>query len=169
MRIATGDSTRFDLLYANHWHWLRDWLSHRTRCRGRAEDLAQDTFCRLLERGSNEPLRDARGYLAQVARRLLIDDARRREVEQAIMASLADEDFVNAVTPERIVIATQLLVTLMRVLEGLSPAARDTFILRRIEGLEQHQIADRLGISISSVRRYTAQAYAQCYAVTCLD
>lgn len=157
-----------DRLYASHWQWLRDWLSHQTRCRGRAEDLAQDTFCRLLERTPGEPLRDARGYLAKVARRLLIDDARRRKVEQAITAALAEEDVVNAITPERIVIAAQMLETLMRVLDGLSPPARETFLLRRIEGLEQHEIAARLGISISSVRRYTAQGFAQCHAVACL-
>lgn len=169
MSTAARDMARIDRLYASHWLWLRDWLSPQTRCRTRAEDLAQDTFCRLLERSPGEPLRDARSYLAKVARRLLIDDVRRGKVERAIMAAIAEEDLINAVTPERIVMATQMLTALMRVLDGLSQPARDTFILRRIEGLEQHEIAERLGISISSVRRYTAQAYVQCHAVASLD
>jgi RNA polymerase sigma factor (sigma-70 family) len=169
VKTVAQDIAGFERLYADHWHWLRNWLSRQTRCHLRAEDIAQDTFCRILERQSGSSARDPRAYLAQIARRLLIDDVRRRKVEQAILAALADDDFITDMTPERIAIARQILTTLLRILDALPMAARDAFILRRVEGLEQQQIADRLGISLSSVRRYIAQAYAQCYAISCLD
>jgi RNA polymerase sigma-70 factor (ECF subfamily) len=47
--------------------------------------------------------------------------------------------------------------------------ARSAFLLRRMEGLEQKDIAIRLGISLSTVKRHIALAYARCYAIAYAD
>lgn len=164
-RLAVAVSMAdLDVLYADHWHWLKHWLERRTRCVTLAEDLAQDTFCRLLDQRSATALHDVRSYLATVARRILIDDLRRRKVESAIHASLHADPLADCMSPERILAATQLLELIMKVLDRLSPQARDAFLLRRLDGLEQREIAVRLGISLSTVKRHIARAYAECYA-----
>lgn len=157
-------------LYAAHANWLQDWLRRHTRCAHRAADLTQDTFCRLLERPQFVTPRVPRSYLATVARRLLIDDIRRRDVEQAVMEACALRDpGADVVSPERIAEATELLHAVLRLLDGLPADTRNAFLLRRIEGLEQKEIAERLDISLSTVKRHIALAYARCYAIAYTD
>lgn len=152
-------------LYAAHGGWLRDWLRRHTRCPQRAADLAQDTFCRLLERRPAMP-DDARPYLATVARRLLVDDIRTREVERAYLDILADQQGgTDYLTPERIAAAVELLAGILRLLEGLPALTRQAFLLRRLDGLAHVEIAAALLISERTVKRHIAAAYAHCYAL----
>lgn len=153
-------------LYATHAEWLQGWLRRRIHCPQRASDLTQDTFCRLLERADQLALATPRSYLTTVARRLLIDDARRRDVERAVLdAACAHGDSVEHLTPERVLEAVQLLDRVVRVMEALPKQARKAFYLRRIVGLEQSQIAARLGVSLSTVKRHIALANAECLAL----
>ncbi len=151
-------------VYAAHGHWLQSWLRRRTRCPHRASDLTQDTFCRIIERRPAEALADPRRYLAVVARRLLIDDVRRRDIERAYLDAHADMlGDIDELTPERIAAATQLLDGIMLLLGGLSAQVRAVFLLRRIDGLPHAEIAAEFGISERTVKRHIARAYAACY------
>jgi RNA polymerase sigma-70 factor (ECF subfamily) len=157
-------------LYAKHGEWLRDWLRRHTRCRERAADLSQDTFRRLLEQPAPSSVASPRGYLATVARRLLIDDIRRQTVERSVLhAWCILQGDREDITPARIAEAVQLLDVVMRALEAMPDLIRRAFLLKRVEGLCQEAVAERLGISLSSARRYIAQAYAQCLTASYVD
>lgn len=157
-------------LYDQHVDWLRAWLRRRTECPHRAADLAQDTFCRLIEKSPEPRIETPRTFLATIARRLLVDDVRRRDVERAILDAQALHGANGEeITPERIVEAAQFLDMILRVLERLPVQARETFLLRRIEGLGQSDIAERLGISISTVKRHIAAAYSACVILAYAD
>jgi RNA polymerase sigma factor (sigma-70 family) len=154
-----------EALYASHSIWLRDWLRRRIRCSDRAADLAQDTFCRLIEGGPSSAPRDPRSYLATIARRLLIDDVRRAKVERTFLdAHAAIMAGVAAPCPERIASAIDELAAVTRALEALSARPRRAYLLSRMEGLSHAEIAAALGVSKSMVKHYVAQAYAHCYA-----
>ncbi|WP_068079906.1 sigma-70 family RNA polymerase sigma factor [Novosphingobium rosa] len=164
---ATVDVGR---LYASHGNWLTSWLRRHTRCAHRAADLAQDTFCRVLEAKNPAPIHEPRSYLSTLARRILIDDIRRREIERAYLtvaaAHLGDADHL---TPERIAEATQLLDAILHLLEQLPRKARQAFTLIRFDGLRYAEAALRLGVSERMVKRYVAQAYAHCYTLAHAD
>jgi RNA polymerase sigma-19 factor, ECF subfamily len=158
------------VIYAEHGDWLRNWLHGRTRCLRWAEDLAQDTFCRLLERPEALPIRDPRSFLTVIARRLLIDDVRRRDLERAYVTAhqtLADE--IDLLTPERITQAVQLIEGLALLLHDMSVPVRQAFLLRKLDGLTHGEIAVRLGLSDRTVKRHIARAYAHCYALAFPD
>ena len=156
-------------LYASHADWLKDWLRRYTLCSHRAADLAQDTFCRVLERPDSE-IRDSRSYLATVARNILVDDIRHREVERAYLAlhALRDGD-ADHLTPQRIVEAAELLSTILRLIETLPDKARRAFLLVRFDGLRYAAVAEQLGVSERMAKRYVAQVYAHCYALAYPD
>lgn len=153
-------------LYADHHEWLRGWLRRRARCTYRAADLAQDTFCRVLELPELILTGHPRRYLATVARRLLIDDHRRMLAERAFLDAwtLIAED--TAPSPERIAVAIDQLIATMRLLHGLPAKPRRAFLLSRLDGLGYRDIAAELGVSTSMVKQYIAQALAHCYVAT---
>lgn len=47
-------------------------------------------------------------------------------------------------------------------LNGLSPIVREVFVLSQVEGLTYAEIAEQLDIGLRSVKRYMAQAMAEC-------
>jgi RNA polymerase sigma-70 factor (ECF subfamily) len=156
----------FSSLYAAHSAWLMGWLRRHTRCTHRAADLAQDTFCRVLEKPAALPLREPRSYLATLARRILIDDIRRREIERAYLAiHLARSENMETLTPDRIAEAVQLLSAIMELLQALPDKVCRAFLMIRFDGMGYAQAARDLGVSDRMVKRYVAQAYAHCYAL----
>lgn len=152
--------------YSDHSNWLLQWLKRRMPCSVQAQDLMQDTFEKLLKAEANQKLPESfnepRHYLVTVARRVLIDHFRRKDLEKAYLEVLAQQ-------PETIVISEeerlQILDTLHRLdsmLDGLGTKAKQAFIMVQLQGLSYAEIASQLQVSISSVTKYMAKATAHC-------
>ncbi|MCQ4160514.1 sigma-70 family RNA polymerase sigma factor [Roseomonas sp. GC11] len=153
-------------LYNDHAGWLVAWLRSRVRCHERAADLAQDLFCKILERPPGEGLQSPRAYLATAAIRLLIDQQRRLALEKAYLSALtALQEREMAASPHQICEAVEALTLIARMLDGLPDRPRRAFLLSRLDGLGHAEIADLLGVSTSMVRKYVATALVHCYAV----
>lgn len=149
-------------LYTDHHGWLLGWLRRRLNHTGDAADLAQDTFVRLLTAPAEAPLREPRAYLATVARRLLLNHLRRQSLEQAYLQALAALPAPQAPSPEQQLAILQALQEIDAMLDGLPPKVRAVFILSQVEGLTYAAIAEELGMGLRSVKRYMAQAMAEC-------
>lgn len=162
MTAATHHS-QIGELYAGHHSWLLGWLYRRLECRHQAADLAQDTFVRLLGRNELKGLHEPRAFLAAVARGLMIDHFRRQTLERAWLDSLSQQPEAEAPSAEERAIVLETLMEIDRLLEGLRPAVRSAFLLSQLDGLTYPQIAERLGVSLSSVQQYMTQAFSHCY------
>lgn len=152
-------------LYRGHHSWLRGWLFKRLECHHQAADLAQDTFLRLLGRDTLNGLREPRAFLATVAKGLVVDHYRRLSLERAWLDSLAALPEPEAPSAEARVLVLETLVEIDRMLDGLKPKVRSAFLLSQLDGLTYPQIAEQLGISLSSVQQYMSQAFGHCYRV----
>lgn len=158
-------SAEIGALYAAHIDWLRTWLNRHTRCSHRAADLAQDTFCRMLERPDEVLPRAPRGYLATIARRLVIDAARRDRVETAYLEAhrlMAGDCAVPP--PSQLAEDVEAIALVAQALEALPERARRAYLLSRLEGWSHAEIAAEIGVSRSMVKQYVAKGYAGCYA-----
>ncbi len=163
LALATSE---LECLYRAHAGWLVEWLATRSRCRARANDLAQETFCRLAELPHLRLHSHPRRYLATVARRLLIDDARRKASEHAFLKAFTlhmGESFTPS--PEQVAQAIEQLSLLAGLLGDLPEKPRKAFLLSRLEGLTYAQIAEELAVSTSMVKQYISRAHAHCYVM----
>ncbi|HYQ55130.1 MAG TPA: sigma factor, partial [Pseudomonas sp.] len=70
-------------LYVEHHGWLQSWLRTRLNNAADAADLAHDTFLRILQRRQVPAVLEPRAYLRTIARGLVIDLWRHRDIEQA--------------------------------------------------------------------------------------
>ncbi|MDH3066937.1 sigma-70 family RNA polymerase sigma factor [Achromobacter insolitus] len=150
-------------LYADHHSWLRSWLRRRLDNAFDAADLAHDTYLRILHTGRLPEPHQSRQHLAQVARGLVIDLYRRRQIEAAYLEALAGLPQAHAPSEEARALAVQALVEIDAVLQGLPAKAREALLLRKLDGLSYRDIASRLAVSVSSVEKYVASALLACY------
>ncbi|THF56862.1 sigma-70 family RNA polymerase sigma factor [Pseudothauera rhizosphaerae] len=150
-------------LYRQHHPWLLGWLRARLGCPHNAADLAHDTFLRLLgNRRPVERLDEPRAYLTTIARGLVIDHWRRRDIEQAWTEAVAHLPEAQAPSPETRALAVEALLRIDAMLDGLRPKVREAFLLSQLDGLGYREIGTRLGVSERMVKKYMAQAMLAC-------
>ncbi|MFT4101509.1 MAG: sigma-70 family RNA polymerase sigma factor [Burkholderiaceae bacterium] len=152
-------------LYAGHHGWLQGWLRRKLGDAFDAADIAQDTFLRLLARRSLPPLDAPRPYLSTIARGLVIDHWRRRELEQAWFETLAALPGPEAPSPEARLLFLETLIEIDRMLDALKPRVRTSFLLAQLDGLTCPEIARRQRVSLATVERDIAKALRVCYAM----
>lgn len=152
-------------LYIAHHGWLKGWLRRRLGEHADAEDLAQDTFVRVMRsRSSLADLRQPLAYLATIASSLLINRWRRQAVERAYLEALAARPEAVAPSEEERLLLIETLVEIDQLLHGLAPQVREIFLLSQLDGLTYPQIALHLELSVNQVQKAMGKAFAACYA-----
>lgn len=154
-----------ETLYRDHHGWLLTWLRRRMHDTHGAADLAQDTFMRLLTARELPALQEPRAYLTTVAKGVLINWYQRQALERAYLDALATLPEALAPSPEQ---RTELLQTLHEIdamLDALPPLVRRAFLMSQLDGRVYEDIACELKLSLSTVKRYMAQAFRQCLAL----
>ena len=69
----------------------------------------------------------------------------------------------DARSPDTVVEAQEALAKANKALQDLPALTRRVFTLYRIHGVKQQAIADRLGVSISTVEKHVRKALSHCY------
>lgn len=143
--------------------WLTATVHRLVGSRHDAEDLAASTFTELAALDDLRHVRQPRALLTTIARRLTFEFWRRRDLERAYLAELALRPEGHAASGEEIRMAVEEIVRIDAALATLPAKAREAFILSQFEELGYAEIAERLGVSVSMVRKYVARALAACW------
>jgi RNA polymerase sigma-70 factor (ECF subfamily) len=140
---------------------LRAWLSRRRLGGMDVDDIIQETYSRLMTAESVQHVHDARSYAFQVAGSVVIDHLRRMKVVS--IASVPDLDILDVVSeepsPERQVIDRDELHRLAGMIARLPGRVREVFTLRRVYGLSQREVAQKMGIAESTVEKHMARGF----------
>ncbi|MBI6951285.1 MULTISPECIES: sigma-70 family RNA polymerase sigma factor [Pseudomonas] len=147
-------------------HYYRElvsFLSARLGNRQAAEDVAHDAYIRVLERTGGERIEHPRAFLYRTAMNLVVDHHRRHQVRQAEPLEVLDSDERwHSPAPTHSMQLDQRLALMQQALGELSAPCRDSFLLRKLEGLSHQQIAERLDISRSVVEKHIVNAMKHC-------
>lgn len=128
------------------------------------EDLVQDVFVRLAARPNVESVERLEAYLFATASNLLRDRHRRMTARAAGEHESYDESLHGVAQetgdPERALLAAQAVAKLVEALFELPTRTRAIYTLYHIEDLTHQEIAQRLGIAISTIERHMTRANA---------
>jgi len=144
---------------------LMRYLTARVRSAADAQDIAQETYLRLLRLERVDLVRDPQAYLFRVAANLArehdLDRARARlgpvEANQTLWS---DADAIEVAVDR-----DALVARMQRALGALQPHHRAVLILHRRDGMTYEEIARELGISFHTVKKYLSVALASCREV----
>ncbi len=119
-----------------------------------AEDVAHDAYARIYQQPADRP----EALLYTTARRLAINRLKRRSISPISTAPLSDDAQSTAPDQTRQAIAREELALTEQAIAELPPGCRQVLLLRKVELLSHREIADRLGIAISTVEKQHARA-----------
>ena len=139
-------------------------LSGHVGCADTAADLYQSIAENLLRRNPDPPIEDIRAYLFQAAKYAAFNQHRaartRAEFNVVVMPLLDDRDDRS---PEAIAESEEDLAKVNQALQGLPVLTRKIFTLYRLHGARQRDIAEALGVSVSTVEKHVRKALSHCY------
>lgn len=138
---------------------LRRYLARLLRNESEAEDVAHDAYLRIYPTVQKDAAEKPEALLYTTARRLAINRLKRRAISP-ISGTEAPIDRTAAAQPgvAQQVIARQELARLEAAIAQLPAGCRAVLLLRKVELLSHAEIADRLGIAISTVEKQHARA-----------
>ena len=143
-----------------HEQALRAWLRGRRVHGVEVDDIIQETYTRLLQTKSVEHIRNPKTYAFQTAGSVLVD--RMRLVKVVPITAVANIEQLQIMSdipsPERQVIDREELFRLAEAIGQLPEKARLVFTMRRIDGLSQREVAEKIGISENTVEKHMSRA-----------
>ncbi|MBO9560426.1 MAG: RNA polymerase sigma factor [Caulobacter sp.] len=128
---------------------VRAWLRRSLAAAGDADDVIQETYCRLAGLASVDHIESPRAYFFQAARSVALEQLRRARVVR--IETVTEIDALNVEldepSPERIAGGRRELARVQRLIAALPDRCRRIFEMRKIEGLPQREIARRMGVT----------------------
>jgi RNA polymerase sigma factor (sigma-70 family) len=131
-----------------------------------AEDLAQDVLLRALTHPNWKTQDQAKGYIFRTAVNRWRDSLRRQRIRGTVIAwdtaspEHANENSGSENLPERVLIAEEELIQVVRALEGMNVRTRTVLMLIKLEKMRVATVAEMLGISVSAVGKHLAKGIA---------
>jgi RNA polymerase sigma factor (sigma-70 family) len=147
---------------------LKRFLRRFIKSREGADDLAQEAFLRAFAAESDRVIVSPKAFLFKVARNLALNELARQS--SAAIEPLGDfegqevlEDSSQAAVDDA-VDGRERIRMLARAIAALPPQCAKVFILRKMQGLSQKEIAARLDISVRTVENHVALGLVRCKA-----
>jgi RNA polymerase sigma-70 factor (ECF subfamily) len=154
--------------YLEHEVALKRYLRRFIRSREAADDLAQEAFLRAFAAESGRMIEAPKAFLFKVAKNLALNELARQSA--MTIEPLGDfeghevlEDS-SQVAVDDVVDSRERVRLLARAIAALPPQCAKVFILRKMQGMSQKEIAVRLNISVRTVENHVALGLSRCRA-----
>jgi RNA polymerase sigma-70 factor (ECF subfamily) len=138
---------------------LRGWLARSVVPGIDADDIIQEAYTIFAEMETVDGIQHPRAYLFQIARSLIVRQVRRERIVS--IRAMDDLEGLNlpddGATPEQSAIDRDELRRLAQAIAAMPGKTREAFILRRVEGLPQREIAAQMRISESTVEKHISR------------
>ena len=156
-------------MVARYYQELHSLLARTLKDRHAADDVVQEACVRVLAaRKTGPPLGELRALLHRTAYNLLIDASRRSKLRRHEDIDGLPEDALPAdalsAQPEERLATAQRARAMLATIEALPPRCREAFVLHRIDGLGQAEVAVRMNISVNMVQRHVTRGMDACRA-----
>lgn len=157
-----GESEAFKLLFARYRGPLFNFLLRRVRDRGRAEEIYQDSWSKVIERCS-EFRGDAKfsTWLYTIARNACIDHQRKMkfrghasldETQRGLSQPMVERVANPGPAPDQLAVGGALRDRIASAVEDLPEEQREVFLLRQLQGLAFKEVAEVVGVPVNTVK-----------------
>ena len=151
--LKEGSEEAFETIYSRYVGKLYNFMLGMTGGNEyMAEEMVQIAFIALWEtRDRINPDKSIISYLAVIAKNTLFNKQRRQTVEFLYREQLLREETVHDVSTEQKIEEKWLKESLNEIIEKMPPGRQRVFRMSRQQGLSTKEIAEKLGITVSTV------------------
>lgn len=160
-----GDEKAFEALFHRTFARLHDFAFRITRDDVIAEDILQDAFIKLWNKKDQIENINIEAYLFRLVRNQCLDYIRlirvisEKKIQLESVSKYEELYRIDFIRDEPyLLICEELKSEIEKTINSLPERCREVFILSRIEGLKNREIAEKLQINIKNVERHLARA-----------
>jgi RNA polymerase sigma-70 factor (ECF subfamily) len=142
----------FDMIFQKYFKSIYSFVYQTCKQAEDAEDLTQEIFVKLWENSRTVPIKSLKSYLFTLARGIVVD-WRRKRINQLVFEKLDEkhEFFMSISEQDDQVSKEELLSVIRRIAQTIPKRRQEVYRLRWIEGLSRKEIAQRMGITVTTV------------------
>jgi RNA polymerase sigma-70 factor (ECF subfamily) len=164
-QIKSDDQMALELLFSIYFPRLNDFARNVVRDDVISQDIVQEVFVKVWEKRSEIECINLEAFLFKLVRNRCIDYIKHLRVEHNRMhkiqllskyEELYRIDFVG--DEPYVLIEQELKQKIERTIQSLPERCREVFILSRINGLKNKEIAEKININIKNVERHLNRA-----------
>ena len=162
----TKRHTWFKQQVLRHRPALRRYLMRLSKSESDAEDIEQEAYLRICEADGRSKINNPRAFLFRIAYNLFVQNY--RKANNSPIDTVADYDELDVTdictSVDDQLIMRERLGVLADAIDRLPPQCRRVFIMRKVYDLSHRQIAEALGISLSTVEKHVVKGLHACRA-----
>ncbi|MDM1295222.1 RNA polymerase sigma-70 factor [Sphingobacterium sp. N143] len=157
--LRCGDMQAFDVLYRRYSQIIYGNILRFLKDETVAEDLLQDVFVRIWEnRLKIDPEQSFAAFLFTCSRNITFNFKRRLKLEMESAVQLAYGAMEGENTIDRALDSKEAMLWIEQILNKLPSQRQKIFRLSKLEGKSYQEIAEEMGISVSTVRDHIVKA-----------
>jgi len=128
------------------------------------EDVIQESFLKVLEAGSKGEIRYSNAYLYRTAHNVALNmlSKKSHHVMEYMEDFVGENVLLGEASVEAEVAGQERFEQFCKAASQLPEQCRKVLILRKVYGFSQQEVADRLGISISTVEKHLTKGLVRC-------
>lgn len=151
-------------LYESSYKELFAFLLRRSKNQQQAQDFSQEAYLRLMRVERTDLIEQPKAYLFRIAANLVYEMKIKsdRQAEKETCSLEGVEEIASNDDPQANVERQKAITNLENILTSLPPIYQSVLLMRKRDGLNHAEIAQKLGISIHTVRKYLTRAIAEC-------
>jgi RNA polymerase sigma-70 factor (ECF subfamily) len=158
-RLKDGDQTAFELLFHFYYPGLVMYSTQFTTDRTEAEEIVQDFFVRFWQRHQLVSLTDSlKSYLFLSVKNGSLNYLKHKKVEEKYIRQMTELSNQHLVYDPDLYLSSELQEKVKNAIDLLPERCREIFIMSRIRGLKNDEIADDLHISKRTVETQISKA-----------
>jgi RNA polymerase sigma-70 factor (ECF subfamily) len=153
-QIAAGDQAAFRQVYLAFYKRLYQFALAIVKTKEPAEEIVEDVFIRIWQQKDGLlTIRNLRVYLYTATKNTALNylSKKARESITEPFDHIQIELDGSAITPEQILITTEMYKKIQKAVEALPPRCKMIFKLVREDGLRYKEIAEILNISVNTI------------------
>jgi RNA polymerase sigma factor (sigma-70 family) len=150
--------------FVRHESSLKRFIGRLTRHAADVEDITQEAFLRAFAVERDRAIEQPKSFLFRIAKHLALSQltSKARQITDYLEDSDDTSRRDTASSAEDEVSAEQLLALHCEAVVSLSPQCRQVYLLRKVHGLSHKEIAEHLGIAVSTVEKHLLKGIEQC-------
>lgn len=158
-RISYGDKTAFEIIFHHYYPGLVLFANQFVFDKAEAEDIVQDFFVKFWQiKDQIEHTDTLKSYFFSSIRNSCINNLKHKKIKNNYLNWLSESSSHSLLYNEDLYVVSELQEKLKRSLDLLPTKCREVFIMSRLKGMKNDEIADQLNISKRTVETHISNA-----------